>query len=384
MKKRGRGRLEMLEAYSDESGNSGSNIFDGDQPWFWTGTLIATGDVQRVSGPIVDDACRRLGVTELHGKVLGLPRIEIIADDLVKAFDALRAQFVFTTLEKVHLASTKFVDTVLDSDVNMGVSPMHYGFRGLRMPLTAAIVETLTTQDQAEFWEAYRTADGEAFRRILRRVDARIQALGRGRTKEILGDAFAWAIDHPTAVLDFKRSKGDAPNMVAFGLIFDGIHDLLKETKQRVTKFVHDDQKEFGREMKVWFEALRSWTGDIGAMAFMADLRRVNIIEAQFELRVSEDTAGLQLIDIVLWLYRRSLSDHLRNFPRTAELVNYVADRAILNRFSRDQLFESAEEAFNELGSIPEAQLDHEHGRRFGRKAEQSRLRRMGIDLRRI
>ncbi len=40
MKKRGRGRVEMLEAYSDEWGNSGSNIFDEAQPWFWTGTLL--------------------------------------------------------------------------------------------------------------------------------------------------------------------------------------------------------------------------------------------------------------------------------------------------------------------------------------------------------
>jgi len=42
-----------------------------------------------------------------------------------------------------------------------------------------------------------------------------------------------------------------------------------------------------------------------------------------------------------------------------------------------------AQEAFDELASIPEEQIDHERGRRFASEVEQRRLRRMGIDVRR-
>ena len=378
-----RGGIEILEAYSDESGNSGSNIFDEAQPLFWTGTLIAAPSIDRVGASAVGALCRRLGVAELHGNDLGLGRIEAIADGLLEALNGVRARFAFSALEKVHVASTKFVDTVLDSDVNKAVSPLHYGVRGLRMLYTATIVECMDRRDQKEFWEAYRTADGDAFRAIFRRVDARIQRLARGRTKQVLRDAFAWAIDHPTAVLDFKRSQGDAPNMIGFGLVFDGVHAALAGTKARVRKFVHDEQKEFGREMKVWFEALRRWTGSTAATSFRADIHRINVIQGDFELAASKDTPGLQLIDVVLWLYKRSVSDHMRAFPKATALLQWVADRAKLIRFSRDQMLESAQEAFDEIASIPEEQIDHERGRRFGAELEQHRLRRMGIDVRR-
>ena len=89
-----RSGIEVLEAYSDESGNSGSNLFDEAQPWFWTGTLIAAPNIDRVGSSAVGALCGRLGVAELHGKDLGLGRIEAIADDLREAFERVRARFV--------------------------------------------------------------------------------------------------------------------------------------------------------------------------------------------------------------------------------------------------------------------------------------------------
>ncbi len=73
----------------------------------------------------------------------------------------------------------------------------------------------------------------------------------------------------------------------------------------------------------------------------------------------------------------------MRAFPKATALLQWVADRAKLIRFSRDQMVESAQEAFDEIASIPEEQIDHERGRRFGAELEQHRLRRMGIDVRR-
>lgn len=100
-------------------------------------------------------------------------------------------------------------------------------------------------------------------------------------------------------------------------------------------------------------------------------------------LAASKDTPGLELIDVVLWLYRRSTSDHMRAFPKATALLEWVADRATLIRFCRDQMIESAQEALDEIASIPEQQIDQERGRRLGRQIEQNRLRRMGIDIRR-
>lgn len=377
-------RLGLLEAYSDESGNSGSNLFDAAQPYFWTGTLLATGDIQTLGDAIVPRLCQHLGVDELHGSNLGLDKIEVIADDIRAFLESVEVRFVFSTIEKSHIAATKFVATLLDSDVNKGVSPLHYGFRGMRIPLTHLIIECMSRKDEVDFWEAYRTGDDALFREILRRVDSRVRVLASDpRLNEILGDAFSWAIANPRLVLDFRRDPGDAPNMVAFGLLIDGIHELLKEGKTYVRRFVHDDQKEFGRFMHAWFPALRRHTAGTAALAFIADLKRVNIIRCDMELAASRNTWGLQLIDIVLWLYRRSLRDSFGGHPRCAELVAFVADRAIVSDFSRAQIAEDAQKLIAEMATFPShPQFDPERGRQFANELEQERLRRMGPNLR--
>src|SRR4029077_5569829 len=156
--------------------------------------------------------CAQVSAAELHGAALGLPKIEMIAPDLQRFLESVQARFVFTQLEKAHVASTKLVDTVLDSGTNQAVSTMHYGFRGLRLPLAHIITECMTTRDQEDFWEAYRTRDGETFAQVVRRVDAKFHAqVVDRRLKGVLGDAFAWAVAHPIEVLDFKRDEGDAP-----------------------------------------------------------------------------------------------------------------------------------------------------------------------------
>ena len=61
-----------LCAYTDESGNTGNNLFDKQQPFFWTGSLISEADLN-LSGAEVHKECLALaGVAELHGNELGL------------------------------------------------------------------------------------------------------------------------------------------------------------------------------------------------------------------------------------------------------------------------------------------------------------------------
>jgi len=69
----------FIYAYTDESGNTGNNLFDDTQPWFWTGTLLSKDDLDILDLSIVEDWKRTASVGELHAKVLGLRRIEGVA-----------------------------------------------------------------------------------------------------------------------------------------------------------------------------------------------------------------------------------------------------------------------------------------------------------------
>ncbi len=55
--------------------------------------------------PLVRELADRVSVTELHGNKLGLPKLELIAADLRNFFASTETYFVFTALEKAHVAN---------------------------------------------------------------------------------------------------------------------------------------------------------------------------------------------------------------------------------------------------------------------------------------
>jgi len=297
MKKR---HVHLAEAYTDESGHTGLHLFDPVQPWFWTGTLVSPVSIQERGDATLRALCASVGEDILHASQLGLRRIEPLAPRLMELLERLEAQFVLTTIEKRHVASTKLADTVLDSTMNKAVSLLHYGFKGLRLLLAHTIVELISPEDQEEFWEVYASADPEGFSRILRRLLVRFRAIAgvNPRLLELVCDALAWGADHPHELLEFQRSEGDAPNLIAVSLLMQGLHDSLSGTGLKVGRFVHDEQQQFGRFIKEWYQIGRNFTMPSQAATFMTDIRAIDTYRCEIEILPSRGVVGLQLIDI--------------------------------------------------------------------------------------
>jgi hypothetical protein len=104
-----KGKSPVL-GYSDETGNSGNNLFDSGQPEFWTGTLICGTDLDRAGAAIHAECLKLTGRPELHGNALGLSGIEKIASLPQEFFGRDECHFLFTRIEKNTLASAKLFD----------------------------------------------------------------------------------------------------------------------------------------------------------------------------------------------------------------------------------------------------------------------------------
>jgi len=122
-------------AYTDESGNTGLNLFDRNQPYFFTMTLAAKQDLNLLAAAQVARRCQLLGVDRLHAAELGLGRLSLIAGELLDFLMEATPLFVVTRVEKHHVAAMKFVDTVLDSGNNSAVGGLHYWARPMRLRL---------------------------------------------------------------------------------------------------------------------------------------------------------------------------------------------------------------------------------------------------------
>ena len=249
----------LANAYTDETGNTGLNLFDPGQPSFWTGTLLTPVDLDRLDPAIHRGCLERAGCAELHGNQLGLTGIEKVAGKLERLLYRYRMRFLFTRVDKKHLAGTKFVDTLMDSGINEAVSNLHYGVRFHRLYLAQAIVGLLTIEDRVEFWDVYAKADAKGFVRILLRLQGRVEACIRDpRTRQLLLDAIAWAVVHPDPLLEGTRSEMDSPNVVALTLLIEMLHQLNERHGLVIGTFIHDEQKQFGKWLKTAYDLSRN------------------------------------------------------------------------------------------------------------------------------
>jgi hypothetical protein len=373
-----------LIAYTDETGNSGLNLFDPGQPFFWTGTLLTRSDLDGID-PAIHRACLdRSGQGELHGNSLGFSGIEKLAGKLQNLLYRYRMRFLFTRIEKTHLVGTKFVDTLLDSGINHGVSNFHYGIRINRLYLAHVIVESLNYDDREEFWEAYAKGDGKAFVRILLRLEARIESNVEDlRTRQLLLDAIHWATANPEPLLEGTRSDLDSPNVVALSLLVNVLHELNLEEGITIGTFVHDEQQQFAKWLKMAFDVSKRFAASRGTspLAFMIDVKDMDTFACDFRLASSKKSFGLQILDVALWLVKRFTDNPDMVHGKCRELAEYIVKDALISNFTAEALRTEVTVGFLALEALPLSEAKEKKGRELLAQMEANRLDRMRDEL---
>jgi SEC-C motif/Protein of unknown function (DUF3800) len=375
-------RLEWVRAYSDEAGNSGNNLFDPGQPYFWTGTLVCEVDVDR-EGVKLHAKCLALsGQSELHGNQLGLSGIEKIAPMLGELLAKVKGRFLFTSIEKHHLAATKFFDVLMDSGVNHAISNLQYAYRTLRLSLAVQFIQMLDDSDRREFWEAYENSDREKFRAVLARVLDRLLAaheagLYHDRTVEILRDGIEWGIKYPEPLLEERMGELDSPNVVAFSLLVAQLHELHQKTGIRVRTFVHDEQDQFGKSLGVTFKLLKRLSFKRTITSSMLDLKELPTFDSELEMRSSRDCIGLQLADVGLWLMKRFYDTKGKVYGNSELLARQIIRDGSIEHFTLRSMQEGVEELMEALFALPFDRRDESVGREVWRQFEEQRQERM-------
>lgn len=369
---------KYIYAYTDESGNTGNNLFDVSQPYFWTGTLLSKIDLDKIVDYTIFECINTLGVTELHANKLGLDRIERIAYKLSRFIDLYVYKFIFTRVEKTHVAGTKFVDTLLDSGINKAVSNLHYGVKYLRLLLAQIIIYNLSPKNRKEFWDIYKTGNVINFRNLLNRLKWNIiNKVNDNRAKQLICDAIDWAQENPEVILESARNDLDAPNMIAFSLLVSNIHKILEKDSLKVTRFIHDEQNQFAKTIKELYKMHSRLTFSGSPFAFITDLKDMDTFQCPIELLESKSSNGLQLIDIALWLIKRYYEKGFDNYENCSQLVETIISKNIFLDFSHEQLFSDVFESTQLINSIPLSQKEEANAIQIVRQIEEKRINRM-------
>lgn len=348
-----------MYAYIDETGNAG--IFDSDQPIFITAALMTKTNFDLLHAQDLKIIASKIGETELHANELGPEKIERIAEDLLKLFKKCSARFFISRVEKKYLIVTKFVDTLFDPAENKAVLPHFYHLRGSRLFLTYKIAINLNEDIAHKFWlslmENKAARAQEMFLDSLLDLEQDILNISDKSLKQLISSAIQWVKQNPDSIsIHSKKSVrlGHWPNLVGFSNLLNGIEQRSKKWKRQVAEIVHDRQSQFARTLEEWHLIHKNFPDDI--ISWIGEERKLRYVEgSDFRISASTDSAGIQAIDIVIWLNKR-FSDGKPLDYHSARLINYVFKNAYHSDFS----FKSLEKALNGYFSPKKPPTDEE------------------------
>ena len=326
-------KYKKLYAWTDESGNSGLNVFDTGQPMFWSGTLIAPIDLDSVTS-IHKEWLSIVEATELHGKDLHFGGLNKIADSVLEFLRQSNCQFVLTRIDKEFHVITTFVTMIFDSDVNEAVAPLYDHVPVFRKDIAKELIRIFPSKDRRKFWSAYLKRDLIAFNQLLLDLELRIRESSKEeRLVRLICEAMSWARSHPDRIMEGPISLEESPNMRALLLLVDGIHKMAGRSA-RIVRFRHDEQPEFEKRLIEDFELIKNAFGPLGSPYAPARAHPVNLFECRLEMVTSSESLGLQLIDVLLYLMSRHLNgSYVPREDACGRLLSFLRrdDRCIIN-----------------------------------------------------
>lgn len=346
-----------MYAYVDETGNTGAKLLDEAQPLFITAALLTRSDFDRRFGDQMRDIARACGVDEIHAAEMGVGRLEEIAPHLLKVLRRAGPAFAIARVEKRYVIATKVFDTLFDAFENKAV-PWHvYNVPSLRMLMVFKVAYIIDEGAAEAFLAALMDSNDERawakmaeFCRILL---PRVALIPDERSREVVGEALQWAADNPEA-LQFVHSnkvgrKSHLPNLIGFGNLLNAIETRSAIWGRPVEVIRHDRQQEFAAGIKFWHEMYSNAQADVVQLPFGGRMVLRRVFGSSLEISNAKDSPGIQMIDVILWLFARAQRSELP--PHCQAILNYAYDRGHLDDFSYATAMAATEKLVDDIES---------------------------------
>lgn len=366
-------------AFVDETGNTGGNIFDEAQPDFFTGALITKSNFDVLHKNTLYLLCRKHGIKTIHASVLGFGPIEKIACDLLGVLKRADARFFVSRVEKRYLVATKLYDTFFDSGENPAANWHAYNVRSLKLTLCFKVASILTEDIEREFWSMLMGSNEQQSRMkipgICNAILKNVYLISDQRAMDIVTETLLWSRDHPEAldihIAGRQAKNGHMPNMVAFGNLLSGLEGFSKRWNRPLRKIVHDRQSQFEGSLKEWHRMYSNASGEpIYRPGETVVLRKVP--GSTFEVSCSDDSAGIQVADLALWLFRQFLAG--KELPEgAASILDYVFKKGYQSDFSFRGVGSQVYPTLREIMERDISPESIEAGRRLREEQEQVR-----------
>ena len=388
-----------MRAYIDESGNTGMNLFDPDQPYFLNVAMSSPVDFDDVFQERVARLAHAVGVDYLHASEMGVGRVESIAQSLIELVEFSQVKFYFTSVKKPDVAVIKFFDAIFDPGENPA-APLHsYNIRELRFLLLLKFASILNPDDTELFWGAMmRGRSPESVSAVVSAIDnvlQRIDLLPDARSRQLIGETLSWARNNIDEFsfwcLRTQEKYSHLPNIFTIPSLFYGISKAARHWDSEVDSIIHDQQSQFRGTLRHWHSLSLRWyslfmSNDPKIVARFEEFFGYEfgeipnqfpyIRDSEFEVVDSKSSPGLQVVDVVLWTFSRIVANKPLGTisSELCELCFSMEDMFIM---SLDWINSGLEDTMSALMSQPMSEEQYRDGKQWIEHVEQLRQRRI-------
>ena len=333
--------------YLDESGNTGLKVDDPSQPIFWIGALMLP---QESGGGLVEvlaKARETVNVSELHANELGEHRIEAFAGDIV-GFIETEGQFLVIEAEKSWTTFVQLADYIVNPLINEGA--VLGGFqKPSRSPLLHVLRLLVTESDLTRYWEVETSHDLAGFEQLLWSLENRL-ALAMDGDEWVgiaLSEALHWLLDHLESVFPPAHKNFSSPNLIALPAAFRWADQVLSIMEETAVAIIHDEQSQFRSAIAEAYGQSRGWKFSTDPEMPFPVADTGTALPAEITFQKSSKSDGLQLVDLLLWVYVRGRQGRLKpGCPGCQQLYQVLEDRGILYLLTESALEEEGTHNF--------------------------------------
>lgn len=312
--------------YVDESGNTGSNLFDPSQPALYYGVVGCRKNLDVVAERMLQRLRSELGVDRLHAAQIGVDGLKPVYQAFTKFQKTNDVRMHFYKVSKSDHAIISFFDQVFDSGMNDAVSGAHY-FTPMRYLLLLKLAYLFDDELAKKAWAARlmqsRQECSAKAVEVCEELRNRIHVLPDARSRELIDAALVWAVANMDKIEYGVSNRESAlqisPNLVGFQQVLQGIADQAASMKRPVRSIVVDRQSEFN--------TAQQWLNNVYRLMRKAKLPVLHgmpsrdlssLPDSDVEFRPGDESAGLEMVDIYVWTMKRieedrSMSDEGRS-----------------------------------------------------------------------
>lgn len=339
----------------DESGNTGNNLFDPNQPRLSYGLLSSTTNADALCAPLHRRIQHIIGDNLIHANNLGMGGLAEIAPYLLQIQRKMNFDFDYYFIEKPTYALVTFFEAVFDAGLNEAVRWETY-WTPMRFMLIYKLSTLLDEPLLERSWHLCTT------KRINERSDDIIQLLTDvmeraersdldRRSIEIIVDGLKYGIANPLA-LDFgvPDPRIVSPNAVGFQFVVSAIaRKMRKKNRKKASSILIDRQSQFNKAQIQTHHILSRFSKGLQETPhedkrvylnhplFLGlqecDITHKDLPDISPTVSESAQSIGLQIVDVYLWLANKVFEGTALS-PDLAQLWNLFAKRSLIDGIS--------------------------------------------------